>query len=111
MFYRLRNQDGSTSPFSGGSLVDAGSTVTRLTADAVELSASREWTSPETNVRYPVAWQMTIPSQGLELAIEPRIDDQELDLTVRYWEGAVTVTGRSGGRPVSGVGYLELAGY
>lgn len=111
MFYRLRNQDGGTSPFSGGSLVDAGGTVTRLTADAVELSASREWTSPGTNVRYPIAWQMTIPSQALELAIEPRIDDQELDLTVRYWEGAVAVTGRSGGRPVSGVGYLELAGY
>jgi len=111
MFYRLRTDDGGTSPFSGGSITSAAGEVTRLDAGAVGLRVSREWTSRTTGVRYPVAWQMTVPSLGLELAIEPRLDDQELELSVRYWEGAVEVAGEAGGRPVRGVGYLELAGY
>jgi predicted secreted hydrolase len=32
--------------------------------------------------------------------------DQELDATIRYWEGAVDVSGTATGR-----GYLEMTGY
>ena len=49
---------------------------------------------------------------GLDLALVPLMDDQELDSRastgVVYWEGAVRATG--GGRPL-GRGYLELTGY
>ncbi len=38
----------------------------------------------------------------------PVLADQELDVTVRYWEGAVDVL--QDGEPV-GRGYVELAGY
>ena len=37
--------------------------------------------------------------------------DQELDVTFRYWEGAVDVSGESDGAPIAGVGYVELTGY
>jgi predicted secreted hydrolase len=111
MYYRLREVDGDTSPFSGGSLVGPAGDVTRLDADDVELSAVREWVSPNTGIRYPVAWQLGVPAAGLALEIRPRIDGQELDLSVRYWEGAVSVSGRAGDAPIGGVGYLELAGY
>jgi predicted secreted hydrolase len=47
----------------------------------------------------------------LALEIEPRLDNQELNLSVRYWEGAVQADGRAGGERVTGQGYLELAGY
>jgi predicted secreted hydrolase len=47
----------------------------------------------------------------LSLEIAPRLDDQELDLSVRYWEGAVLAKGRAGAEAVTGQGYLELAGY
>jgi len=30
---------------------------------------------------------------------------------VRYWEGAVDVSGSGAGQPVTGVGYVELTGY
>ncbi|HUO84997.1 MAG TPA: lipocalin family protein, partial [Thermoanaerobaculia bacterium] len=30
---------------------------------------------------------------------------------VTYWEGAVSVDGRAGSAPVSGLGYVELTGY
>ena len=37
--------------------------------------------------------------------------DQELNLSFRYWEGAVSVQGTSGGNAVAGHGYVELTGY
>jgi predicted secreted hydrolase len=111
MFYRLRGVDGSTSPFSGGSLTDATGRTTRLDAGDVLLEPTRGWTSPATRVRYPVAWRLTVPRENLGLDIEPRLDGQELDLSVRYWEGAVSVSGNAAGADIRGVGYLELAGY
>jgi len=111
MFYRLRRQDGSTSPFSGGSLSDARGNVTRLDAEAVELTITDEWTSRASGVRYPVAWHLELPAESLALDVTPRLENQELDLSVRYWEGAVAVEGSAAGRSVRGVGYLELAGY
>jgi predicted secreted hydrolase len=111
MFYRLRRVDGGTSEFSGGSLTSASGSVRRLEADSAVLQSTRTWTSDSSGIDYPVAWTMAIPSADLSLAIEPRLDRQEIDLTVRYWEGAVTVEGLSAGTPVGGHGYLELAGY
>ena len=39
------------------------------------------------------------------------IDQQELFTTVRYWEGAVDVTGQRNHLPIEGRGYVELTGY
>jgi predicted secreted hydrolase len=111
MFYRLRRDDGATAAESGGTLVAADGTSTRLDADDVQLEAIDHWVSPRTGVRYPVTWMLTIPERQLELRVEPTLPSQELDLSVRYWEGAVTVGGRAGAAPISGRGYLELAGY
>jgi predicted secreted hydrolase len=62
-------------------------------------------------VKYPVAWSIELPAEDLSLEIRPRLDDQELDLTVRYWEGAVTATGRARSGALRAEGYLELSGY
>ena len=37
--------------------------------------------------------------------------DLELEVSVRYWEGAVEARGTTRGVPVTGTGYLELIGY
>jgi predicted secreted hydrolase len=39
------------------------------------------------------------------------IDASELDLSVRYWEGAIRASGREGSKRVSGRGFLEMTGY
>ena len=44
------------------------------------------------------------------------LDEVEGRLTERgigpnYWEGAVDHRGSAGGRPVAGLGYLEMTGY
>ena len=52
-----------------------------------------------------------IPKEKLDLVIKPFIANQELDLSIRYWEGAVKVSGKSEGNPIAGNGYVELTGY
>lgn len=52
-----------------------------------------------------------IPSEQLTLTIMPYVADQELNLWIRYWEGAVAVRGTRNGQPISGNGYVELTGF
>jgi predicted secreted hydrolase len=80
-------------------------------AAAVTLIPGRSWTSPETGVRYPVSWELSIPSEDIHLYVDALVDDQEMDLSVNYWEGAVRVRGTRGGASISGRGYLEMTGY
>jgi predicted secreted hydrolase len=108
MLYRLRRKDGSIDPASAGTLVLADGDPVRLDREDIELEVLEHWTSPDSNIRYPARWRLRVPGQGLELLVEPMLANQELDVTVRYWEGAVQVSGPQG---VSGRGYMELAGY
>ena len=112
LFYQLREADGSPSAHSGGTLVLADGSGSRLDAADVELTVERSWISPIDGTVYPSGWRLSIPARGVELRIEPLIENQELDLTFRYWEGAVSVAGAGlDGTPVSGRGYVELTGY
>lgn len=80
-------------------------------AETVEFVPIRQWQSPRTGVRWPVA--MTVRVGGFSVQLEPLLDDQELDSRattgVLYWEGAVRVLDERG--TVIGRGYLELTGY
>jgi predicted secreted hydrolase len=111
MFYRLRTAEGGASSFSGGTLVSGDGVRTRLVASDVTLAPLEYWTSGVTGVRYPVAWRLVAAKVGTTLEIRPYLADQELDLSVRYWEGAVHGEGVGPAGPVTAQGYLELAGY
>ena len=60
---------------------------------------------------YPSHWFLEIPSEKLKLEVLPHINNQELNITVRYWEGAVKVKGTGNGKALTGNGYVELTGY
>lgn len=107
MLYQLRHEDGSPSPFSAGSLVAADGTVTRLSAGDFAMRPGRRWTSPATGAAYPVEWRVEVPKLDLAFDVTAALDAQEMDLSVRYWEGAV----RAAGGESAGRGYLELTGY
>lgn len=111
MYYRIRRDDGSADRHSEGSLVGPDGERRPLPAAAVELTPRGWWTSPRSGARYPVRWSLRIPTAGLDLVVEPLLDDQELDVSFVYWEGAVRVAGTSRGAPIAGVGYLEMTGY
>ena len=115
MVFQLRRADGRPDRHSAGTWVDAAGLASPLDRDDVRLVPGRRWTSPASGARYPVEWRVELPGRRATLDIAAALDAQELDTAastgVTYWEGAVTVTGRVGGRPVRGRGYLEMTGY
>ncbi len=110
MFYQLRREDGGSDSHSAGSFVDAHGEVLRLGRDDVKIVVPTYWDSPHGG-RYPARWRITVEPIGLELDLMPKVSNQELDLSVRYWEGAVEIAGSRTGAPVTGHGYVELTGY
>ena len=56
-----------------------------------------------------------MPSRNLSLELAPRMAEQELrtdkSTQVTYWEGAIESMGTAAGKPVTGLGYMELTGY
>ena len=111
MLYRLRRKDGSVDPFSNGTLVEANGQARRLLWNEMILQPLGEWRSPHNGDRYPARWRLQIPSEQLDVTVTPKIADQEMRLSVRYWEGAVTVDGHAGHRAIGGQGYLEMTRY
>ncbi len=111
MYYRLRSAQGGSSPYSAGSLVEADGRRRALGPEDVSLAILEHWQSPVSGATYPVSWQLTVAEAELSVEIRPLLPGQELDLTVRYWEGAVVATGTGQSRGLSGRGYLELTGY
>jgi len=111
MFYRLRRKDGGMDSFSKGVLVDAEGQTRLLRGNEVDLQPLGEWTSPQSGDRYPAAWRLRLPGEKLDLTVTPKVANQEMRLTVRYWEGAVAVSGRAGEDKIHGQGYLEMTRY
>ena len=106
MLYQLRLRDGGVDPFSSGVLIDSKGDTRKLSSDDFRIDVRRDWTSPRTGITWPSGWDISIPALDITLRVTPMQDDQEMPLSVIYWEGAVRVTGDR-----SGYGYVELTGY
>ena len=111
MFYRMRRKDGSADPSSNGTLIAADGQFRSLGGNDVEVQPLGEWVSPVTGDRYPAGWRLRLPAEHLNLTVTPKVTEQEMRLTVKYWEGAVTVSGHSGVNKIGGQGYLEMTRY
>jgi len=111
MVFQIRELGGGIAAESSGSLVEADGRVVRLERSDFDLEPEGEWVSPRTGGRYPASWRVAVPSAALDLQVKPLIPDQELNVSLQYWEGASAVEGTSAGRPVKGVGYVEMTGY
>ena len=110
MFYQFRLRDGGIDPLSSGTVILADGSTLTLTPEDVQIQVLDHWESPRGG-SYPSKWRMRISSESTDLEITPYINGQELDASVRYWEGAVRIRGTSKGQPISGNGYVEMTGY
>jgi predicted secreted hydrolase len=115
MLYRMRQTDGTASPFSAGTFVPPAGPPRSLAWKDIRLSPKTTWTSPRSEAAYPAVWELGVASLGLEVTIAPLLADQELvtsaSTNVTYWEGACKVSGRLRGRPIGGRAYVEMTGY
>jgi len=116
MVYLIRDATGRTlSTYVG--YIDADGLDHLLSGNALHVTVLDKWASPITGITYPSGWRLTIddPHLPMSLTIVPQLKDQEL-VTLNstgntYWEGAVTLEGQYAGKPVDGLGYVELTGY
>jgi predicted secreted hydrolase len=111
MLYQLRRNDGKADPSSSGTVIAPGGGSRPLALRDFQLGGIGEWRSPRSGARYPARWRVRVPGEELDLEIRPLLADQELDVSFRYWEGAVEIEGTHRGRAVRGRGYVELTGY
>ena len=111
MFFQIRREDGSLEPASSGTMVEADGSTRPLSAADVQIDVLDTWRSPASGGEYPSRWRVRIPAAQIDVTVEPLIADQEMDVSFVYWEGAVQVTGQSGGQPVGGQGFVEMTGY
>lgn len=115
MVSHLRGADGKRVALYG-TYVGPDGKAEHLAAQDIQLQNGGLWISPRTGGRYPMGWSLRVPKLGLDLAVQPDLQDQELDTTdsteVIYWEGKSTVQGfGKGGAPVTGLAYVELTNY
>jgi predicted secreted hydrolase len=111
MLYQLRGKDGSADPASSGIVIGISGETRHLELRNIQLQVLDHWQSPRSHASYPARWRLRIPSEQLDLQIEPLLADQELDVSFHYWEGAVRIEGTSLGKPIQGRGYVEMTGY
>lgn len=109
MAFRIRTADGQAL-WQHATLRDAAGRLRQFSSDAIRFTPQREWRSPRTGARYPVAMQIDTGDSRWQLV--PLQDDQELDSRQStgavYWEGAVRI--ERNGKP-AGRGYFEMTGY
>jgi predicted secreted hydrolase len=103
MLFELRRKDGSIDPYSSGTFIDAEGKAHHLRRADFTLTPVAKWG------KYPIEWQIEIPSLHIALKCRAVLEDQELRApggAQKYWEGAVDYSGTQ-----TGVGYLEMTGY
>jgi predicted secreted hydrolase len=115
MVYHLRDAAGQPAPFSSGTFVDAGGKWSHLAREDFSLEVLGHWRSPHTGANYPSGWRLRVPRFGVDVLVQPVLQDQELDTRgttmIVYWEGACTVHGRHGNEQTEGRAFAELVGY
>jgi predicted secreted hydrolase len=111
MYYQLREEDGSLSEFTTGTLADPDGNTTGFTHGDFNLDVLDEWVSPHTGKRYPVRWRLENPEHEIKLELYSLLQDQEMNVSFIYYEGAIRVEGKMGEDSVEGYGYVEMTGY
>ncbi len=111
MLFQIRQKDGRIEPMSSGTLVEPDGATHHLTRDQFDIKVLSTWTSSPTRATYPARWKISVPSAGIELELIPIVADQEMKVSIVYWEGAVNVSGQSNSKPATGRGFVEMTGY
>jgi predicted secreted hydrolase len=104
MYYQLRDDLGSTHPNSSGNFTSLMGLQVPISPEDIQLEEQVHWLAAD-GTSYTTQWRME--HAGNDLIIRAAFDDQLMDVTFQYWEGAVDVIDRVSGEKI-GQGYLEM---
>lgn len=107
MYYQMLSDGPAMDLNSHGVIVDPSSGKAPINHKDITLQAMEHWRSPS-GISYPIRWKMLLPSESIDLDIRAYIPNQELDVSIKYWEGNVDITGMFRGESISGSGYVEM---
>ena len=107
VYFQLRYKDGSVYPYNEGLIVNGDSSTVKLGTGDIVLTVLDTWKS-STGVTYPLKWQAEVVPMGKTFIVEAAFNQQELDLSTRYWEGAVNIYDSQDEDEIIGTGYLEM---
>lgn len=111
MLFQIRRSDGRIDPFSSGTWIASDGETIALLRDDFSIDVGKTWRSTHSQAIYPSNWDINIPKIQLNILVEPYFNDQELNVSYAYWEGAVKVSGSLENQSIEGSGYVELTGY
>ncbi|MCZ4307281.1 lipocalin-like domain-containing protein [Vibrio atlanticus] len=102
--FQLRNSTTGKASYSHARLMKKNGSSIAIKQQDIRLTAIKQ---TEIDGRdYPTEWQVSIPTQQIELTVSALNPEAKMPLSVPYWEGPIIIKGSH-----SGSGYMELTGY
>ncbi|WP_146490969.1 lipocalin-like domain-containing protein [Vibrio sp. T20] len=102
--FQLRNSTTGEASYAHARLMQQDGSGIAISQQDITLIATKQ---TEIDGRdYPTEWQISIPTQQIELTVSALNPNAKMPLSVPYWEGPISIEGTH-----SGSGYMELTGY
>ena len=102
--FQLRNSTSGKASYAHAKLMKQDGSGIAISQQDVSLTAIKQ---TEIDGRdYPTEWQVSIPTQQIELTVSALNPEAKMPLSVPYWEGPIVIEGTH-----SCTGYMELTGY
>ncbi|WP_394141800.1 lipocalin-like domain-containing protein [Vibrio chagasii] len=102
--FQLRNSTTGEASYASARLMQQDGSGMVISQQYITLTAIKQTEIDGRN--YPTEWQISIPSQQIELTVSALNSNAKMPLSVPYWEGPIVIEGTH-----SGTGYMELTGY
>ncbi|MEZ8608716.1 lipocalin-like domain-containing protein [Vibrio sp. 10N.239.311.G01] len=102
--FQLRNSTTGKASYSHARLMNQDGSGIAIKQQDISLTAIKQ--TKIDGREYPTEWQVSIPSQQIELTVSALNPNAKMPLSVPYWEGPIMIKGSH-----SGSGYMELTGY
>ena len=104
MYYQLRDQEGGAHTYSSGNHTSLMGVQSAIAPADLQLEDLDSWQAPD-GTDYTTRWRMRYRDN--DWIIQAVFEDQLMDVTFQYWEGAVDVIEQNSGE-IIGRGYLEM---
>ncbi len=109
MYFRLRDENSNTD-FAKGTFVFENGNSEMIKSNEIKFDF-KNFEKLKSGKTYPQKWRIQIPKYSTDITVETRIKEQEMKLSVNYYEGSIKVSGRNRNKKVAGLGFVELTGY